>query len=149
MKLGPFLEANNTITCWEQGEDGLWSSEVAFPGSYMHQQYSLSEDLIQEPAAATLRQYLSLTRVQTMLMLVQQEFITEAEMTASQTTVPVALQVAISSLPADQQTEVTARWLNFQTAQRNDALISILASIPDPDLTDEQIDALFLEYMTR
>ena len=98
---------------------------------------------------AVRRAAMRLTRVQTMLMLVENAFITETEMVASQTSLPAALQPVLAQMPAAQRVEVEVRWLNFQEAFRNDPLIAIFASIPNPVLTDEQLDALFEVYAQR
>lgn len=97
-------------------------------------------------AKEILRASMSLTRVQTMIALVDQGFITEAEAEASATTVPAAVEAAIQTLPEAQRTPARLRWLNFTVALRNDPMIALLATIPDPDLTPDQIDGLFQVY---
>lgn len=95
------------------------------------------------------RRLMLLSRPQTLLMLVEQGFITEAEALAASSSLPATVEAAIAQLPAQQRTELRIRWVSFEFVPRTDAFITLFASIPTPPLTDEQLDALFEAYAQR
>lgn len=99
-------------------------------------------------AVAARRAAMSLTRRQTLIALVDQGFITALEGRASSTAVPTSVELAITTAYAAGSDREAARltWLNFTVAYRLDPMIALLAQIPDPALTDAQIDAIFEGY---
>ena len=95
------------------------------------------------------RESMTLTRPQTLIMLVEQGFISEAEALAAGFALPAAVEAAILGLPAPQQTEIRIRWVSFEVVPRSDPFIALFATIPVPPLTDEQLDGLFEAYALR
>jgi hypothetical protein len=89
-----------------------------------------------------------LSRAQTITGLVAAGYITALEGRASSSQVPAQVESAIvSAYPTvDEQEAARLKWLNFTEADRLDPLVAVLATIPSPSLTGEQLDAFFETY---
>lgn len=101
-----------------------------------------------EIAVAARRAAMSLTRRQTLIALVDNGFITALEGRASSSSVPASVELAIAGTYETDGEREAARltWLNFTVAYRLDPMTALLANVPDPALTDEQVDAIFEAY---
>lgn len=69
----------------------------------------------------------SITRFQSLAMLVRKEFITQAEANAANVTIPAGIQAIIDTLPPDQRGVAQVKFLNYLDCMRTDTLFNAAA----------------------
>lgn len=91
------------------------------------------------------RETMVLSRWQLFDRLKDAGFITMPEALAALATgaVPASVEAMFQALPQPYQDKARLKWAGFQSAYRLDPMVEMLAQIPSPPLTPEQLDAFF------
>lgn len=97
-----------------------------------------------EAELAAVRAGMQLSRRQLLIGLAGQGWITEAEAEADATTraAPAAVEAAIAASPEEARLDLRITWGTFNTAQRLDPLVALLAA--GQGVSDAELDAFFI-----
>ena len=102
----------------------------------------LADGVAIEPYVAPPAPVPDVSALQMLSVLVINGNITETE-ALNRSVFPASLSPALAALPPQEQTVLKIRWANLTTVSRSDALVASMGAMLG--LTDEQIDALFIQ----